>query len=427
MTVQALGAATIEVAIGHQRTHTRQAQLTAVRVTTQYQINAVLLHGVENPQVRGVCDAQRHVNRCSRTGHERVVITLQVRVVHPTQFHAVAVDVGPHATLRQIEPAGAGESMAQVLPRQFLAMDAPAPVPAQVARRILGARAVVVITAENEGPWPTQLRLESVQECRQGLRAGPEVTGDNGEIRAQLAQCAQPRLLALLAWCEMHVRDVQDPHRPSAGRQHRHRQLPHAEGPYLIPRAVGQATERHQTKCGKGIHGHIQTRSRAEAIAGWQDCCMTTLKEQLQHDLTAAIRARDELASSTIRMALAAIMNEEVAGKTARTLTEAEELTVITREGKKRRESIEAFTAANRHDLADKEAAELKVLERYLPAQLSAEELQEFIDAALAEVKGAGAEGMKAMGAVMKLLQPQVAGRADGAAVAAAVRAALGA
>ncbi len=126
-------------------------------------------------------------------------------------------------------------------------------------------------------------------------------------------------------------------------------------------------------------------------------------------------------------MALAAITTEEVSGKAARVLTDAELITVITREGKKRREAIEAFTAANRPDLADKEAAELAVLEHYLPEQLSAEELQAMIDAAVAEAKASGAEGMKAMGAVMKILTPKVNGRADGAAVAATVRAALGA
>jgi uncharacterized protein YqeY len=154
---------------------------------------------------------------------------------------------------------------------------------------------------------------------------------------------------------------------------------------------------------------------------------VTTLKQQLQSDLTDSMRARDALTSGTIRMALSAITNEEVSGKTARVLTDAEVITVLTREGKKRRESIEAYTAAQRADLADKEAAELGVLERYLPAQLTATELQDLIDAALAEAKASGAEGMKAMGAVMKVLQPQVNGRADGSAVAAAVRAALGA
>ena len=154
---------------------------------------------------------------------------------------------------------------------------------------------------------------------------------------------------------------------------------------------------------------------------------MSTLKEQLQADLTAAMRAQDSVVSGTIRMALAAITNEEVAGKAAKVLTDAEVVTVLTREGKKRREAIEAYTAANRQDLADKEAAELAVLEKYLPEQLSEAELQALIDAAVAEAKASGAEGMKAMGAVMKIMQPKINGRADGSAVAAAVKAALGA
>jgi uncharacterized protein YqeY len=154
---------------------------------------------------------------------------------------------------------------------------------------------------------------------------------------------------------------------------------------------------------------------------------VTTLKQQLQSDLTEAMRARDALTSSTIRMALSAITNEEVSGKTSRVLTDAEVITVLTREGKKRREAIDAYTSANRTDLADKEAAELGVLGRYLPAQLSPAELQSLIDEAVAQARTSGVEGMKAMGAVMKVLQPKLNGRADGAAVAAAVRTALGA
>lgn len=154
---------------------------------------------------------------------------------------------------------------------------------------------------------------------------------------------------------------------------------------------------------------------------------MSTLKEQLQGDLTAAIRAQDPVVSGTLRMALAAITNEEVAGKVAKVLTDDEVVTVLTREGKKRREAIEAYVSANRQDLADKEAAELTVLEKYLPEQLSEAELAGLIADAVAAAKASGAEGMKAMGAVMKVLQPKVNGRADGSAVAAAVKAALGA
>lgn len=154
---------------------------------------------------------------------------------------------------------------------------------------------------------------------------------------------------------------------------------------------------------------------------------MSTLKEQLQADLTAAMRAQDALVSGTIRMALAAITTEEVAGKAAKTLSDDEVVTVLTREGKKRREAIEAYVAANRQDLADKEAAELGVLEKYLPEQLSADELAALIADAVAEAKSSGAEGMKAMGIVMKILQPKTNGRADGKAVSEAVKAALGA
>jgi uncharacterized protein YqeY len=148
----------------------------------------------------------------------------------------------------------------------------------------------------------------------------------------------------------------------------------------------------------------------------------TTLKERLRADLTAAMKARDELRSATIRMTLTAITNEEVAGATARVLTDEEVLKVLGREAKKRREAAEAFAGAGRAEQAAREEAEGAVLAEYLPAQLSDDELNALVTAAVAE---SGAEGPRAMGAVMKVLTPQVAGRADGARVAAAVKAAL--
>ena len=102
-------------------------------------------------------------------------------------------------------------------------------------------------------------------------------------------------------------------------------------------------------------------------------------------------------------------------------------MTVLGREAKKRRESIEAYNTAGRSDLADIEAAELVVLEKYLPKPLSADEVDALINSAVEAAKAQGLEGMKAMGAVMKVLTPQVNGRADGGAVAAAVKKALGA
>ena len=148
----------------------------------------------------------------------------------------------------------------------------------------------------------------------------------------------------------------------------------------------------------------------------------TTLKAQLRTDLTTAMKARDELRSATLRMALAAITTEEVAGKVARELSDDEVLKVLGREVKKRKEAAEAFAGAGRAEQAAREEAEGEVLTAYLPAQLSDAELQELVDAAVAET---GAERPRAMGAVMKVLTPRLAGRADGSRVAAAVKAKL--
>ena len=143
------------------------------------------------------------------------------------------------------------------------------------------------------------------------------------------------------------------------------------------------------------------------------------LTEQLRADLTTAIKARDELRSSTLRMVLTSITNEEVAGKQARELSDDEVLRVLTREAKKRREAHEAYTKAGRTDLADREQAEHEVIEHYLPQQLSDDAVAALVRTAIEQ---SGASGPQAMGQVMKVVQPQVAGRADGAKVAAEVR-----
>jgi uncharacterized protein YqeY len=148
------------------------------------------------------------------------------------------------------------------------------------------------------------------------------------------------------------------------------------------------------------------------------------LKQRLQTDLTAAMKSRDELRTATIRMALTAITTEEVAGKQARVLSDDEVLTVLTREAKKRREAAEAFDDAGRVELAARERAEGEVLREYLPAQLGDDELAQLVAAAIAE---SGADNPRAMGQVMKILQPQVTGRAEGGRVAAEVRRQLGA
>ena len=147
------------------------------------------------------------------------------------------------------------------------------------------------------------------------------------------------------------------------------------------------------------------------------------LKEKLQSDLTDAIRSRAEVKSGTIRMLLAAITNEEVSGKSARVLNDAEIITVLSREAKKRREAVEAYVAAKRTDLADKEKAESDVIAQYLPAQLSEDEIKKMIADAIAET---GASGPAGMGLVMKVLSPKIAGKADGGVVSGLVKAALG-
>ncbi len=149
---------------------------------------------------------------------------------------------------------------------------------------------------------------------------------------------------------------------------------------------------------------------------------MGELKDRLHQDLTTSMKARDELRTSTLRMVLTAIGNEEVAGKAARALSTDEELKVVAREAKKRREAAEAFRSGGADERADRELAEEQVLGDYLPQQLSDEELTRLVAEALAE---SGASGPQAMGAVMKVVGPKVAGRAEGGRVAAAVRAAL--
>ena len=147
------------------------------------------------------------------------------------------------------------------------------------------------------------------------------------------------------------------------------------------------------------------------------------LKEKLQSDLTDAIRARDEVKSGTVRMLLAAITTEEVAGKAARVLNDAEIITVLSREAKKRREAVEAYTQAKRDDLANKEKAEAAVIALYLPEQLSEDQIKQMITEAIAKTNAAGPAGM---GLVMKELQPKIAGKADGGLVSGLVKDILG-
>lgn len=150
---------------------------------------------------------------------------------------------------------------------------------------------------------------------------------------------------------------------------------------------------------------------------------MAELKIKLRDDLTAAIKSRDELRAATLRMALAAITTAEVAGASARELTDDEVLGVLGKEAKKRREAAAAYDGAGRTELAERERAELGVLEGYLPARLDDAELGAIIDEVLG---GLTVSGPAAMGPAMKGVTARVAGRADGAHVASLVRQRLG-
>jgi uncharacterized protein YqeY len=146
---------------------------------------------------------------------------------------------------------------------------------------------------------------------------------------------------------------------------------------------------------------------------------MAAMKDRLRHDLTAAMKARDEVRTRTLRMVLSSVAREEVAGPAHRELTDAEVVGVLTREAKRRREAADAFTSAGRGEQAAAERAEGAVLAGYLPSQLTDGELTALVKAAIEET---GASGTAAMGTVMKTLTPRTAGRAEGARVAAEVR-----
>lgn len=152
---------------------------------------------------------------------------------------------------------------------------------------------------------------------------------------------------------------------------------------------------------------------------------MTTLKTRIQADLTASMRRRDELTTSTLRMALAAVMNAEVAGTEAILLTDDQVMAVLQAEGKKRAEAAEIYANAGRVESAAKERAELAVLEAYLPASLSDDELAVIVTEEVAAAAAAGATGPKAMGLVIKAVRDRTSGAADGSKVAALVKASL--
>jgi uncharacterized protein YqeY len=150
-----------------------------------------------------------------------------------------------------------------------------------------------------------------------------------------------------------------------------------------------------------------------------------TLKETIKADLTTAMKARDEMTTSTLRMVLSAITNAEVAGDQAVTLDDNQTIAVLQSEAKKRAEAAQIYADAGRAEAATKEKAELAVIERYLPAAMSDDELNAIIAEEVAKAKAAGAEGGKAMGAVVKAVRERAGSSADGSRIAAAVKAAI--
>jgi len=141
------------------------------------------------------------------------------------------------------------------------------------------------------------------------------------------------------------------------------------------------------------------------------------LRERLDEDLKSAMRAKDSLRMNTIRALKSATKYREI--ELMKPLDDAGILGVVTTEIKRRRDSVEQYRAGNRADLADKEDAEIRLLQDYLPRQLSALELEAKVDEVIGQV---GAKGPKDMGAVMKALLPDVQGRADGKVVSELVK-----
>ena len=152
-----------------------------------------------------------------------------------------------------------------------------------------------------------------------------------------------------------------------------------------------------------------------------------SLEDKLHTDMVAALKARESDLVTTLRMAIGALKNEKVAGKQARELSEAEEVAVLQREVRTRKDSAQAYTDGNRPELAAKELAEAEILARYLPSMLSEAELDAVVaeEVAAAEASAGEKPTMRQMGAIIKAVNGRVAGRAEGAAVAAKVKAAL--
>ena len=153
---------------------------------------------------------------------------------------------------------------------------------------------------------------------------------------------------------------------------------------------------------------------------------MTTLKDRIKSDITEAMKAREEAKLSTLRMVLSALQNAEVAGDEAIVLTDDQAIAVLRSEAKKRAESAQIYADAGRTDAATKERSEQAIIEAYLPAAMSDEDVAKIVAEEVAKAAAAGATGGKAMGAVVKAVRERVGASADGGKIAALVKSALG-
>ncbi len=149
------------------------------------------------------------------------------------------------------------------------------------------------------------------------------------------------------------------------------------------------------------------------------------LKVRLKADLTQAMRDKDELRRTTIRALIAAIRSAEVAGATAREVSEDEAQAIVRTEAKKRRESAEVYAGAGRPEQAERERAEEQLVLSYLPAQMDADELAAVVSEEVAAAAAEGRTGMGAMGSVVQAVRTRVGQQASGGEVAAQVKAAL--
>jgi len=152
---------------------------------------------------------------------------------------------------------------------------------------------------------------------------------------------------------------------------------------------------------------------------------VTTLKDRIKSDITEAMKAREEAKLSTLRMVLSALQNAEVAGDEAIVLTDDQAIAVLRSEAKKRAESAQIYADAGRTDAATKERAEQAIIEAYLPAAMSDEDVAKIVAEEVANAAAAGATGGKAMGAVVKAVRERVGASADGGKIAALVKSAL--